>query len=76
MLNTGPLTNYFGAGSVFSYINCDDDVHVGNPIIVLPGNQEVISQQCQSSRPLSLQTEWGPSFPLLHLGCPHNILSE
>lgn len=45
-------------------MNCDDDDdgHVGNRVIMLPGNQEVISQCCQFSCPPSPQTGWGLHF--------------
>lgn len=40
----------------------DDDGHAGNPVIMLPGNQEVISQCCRFSCPPSPQTGWGFHF--------------
>lgn len=40
-------------GNISCFPNCRDDrdrdhVHAGNPVMVLPGNQKVISQQCWS----------------------------
>lgn len=56
-------------------MTCDDDGHAGNSVIMLPGNQEVISQWCRSSCPLSLQTGWDFHFRYFtsHLD---NILCE
>lgn len=62
-----------------SYIKCADNVHVGNPVPVLPGNQEVISRQSRSSHSPPSKGEresWilhFRDFPLCHL---YNILSE
>lgn len=55
----------------------DDDGHVGNPVIMLPGNQEVISQSVVSlilSPPLHLFKQGGAFIsvisPLLSLQYP------
>lgn len=51
-----------------------DHVHAGNPVMALPGNQRVISQQCRSFAPFS--SNMGLNFRYFTSLCHCNILSE